>query len=117
MTPIQPVKYLIQVALPFIVLGALKSDLFFIPVGVIAGCLPFAKARTVLINYWQRLGLLLSRIVSPVVLSLIYYLGLTPLALLRRLFSEDLLVRKAPGSSNFKEVSAELKRDDFENLW
>ena len=38
---------------------------------------------------WARFGILLNRIVSPVVLALLFYLAVTPMALLMRLFGKD----------------------------
>lgn len=117
MTKKQSILYLLQVALPFILLGYFKNSIFFLPVALILCALPFKTLRSALINYWQKLGLILSKIVSPIILSIVYYIGLTPLALLKRLTSEDSLSLKRPTNSNFKEVSYSLKRDDFENLW
>jgi hypothetical protein len=38
---------------------------------------------------WARFGLLLNKIVSPVVTSLLFYLVVTPIGLLMRLFGQD----------------------------
>ncbi|MCE3011721.1 MAG: hypothetical protein LW878_01530 [Proteobacteria bacterium] len=70
-----------------------------------------------MIKYWQSLGELLSKIISPIILSFIYYMALTPLALIKRMTSTDTLTLKRPPHSNFKEVSQALQREDFENLW
>lgn len=113
----QSIIYLLQVALPFILLGSLKNNIFFLPVALIILSLPFHHARNNLIKYWQMLGVLLSKIISPVILSFIYYIALTPLALIKRFTSIDPLTLKRPVHSNFKEVSQSLQRDDFENLW
>lgn len=40
---------------------------------------------------WQRLGLLLHRIVSPVALALVFYLAIMPTGLVMRLFGKDFL--------------------------
>jgi hypothetical protein len=40
---------------------------------------------------WMKLGLLLGRIVNPIILSLMFFLVFTPIALLMRLFGRDLL--------------------------
>lgn len=113
----QSIIYLLQVALPFILLGSLKNSIFFLPVALIIIALPFETLRNSLIKYWQRLGVVLSKLVSPIILSVIYYIALTPLAFLKRMTSTDALTLKRPPQSNFKEVSQALKRDDFENLW
>lgn len=42
---------------------------------------------------WQRFGLLLHRIVSPIVLAIMFYLVVTPMGLLMRVFSRNTLKR------------------------
>jgi Saxitoxin biosynthesis operon protein SxtJ len=49
---------------------------------------------------WQRLGLLLSRIVSPIVLALLFYAIMSPVGLLMRAFGQDpLRLRRSPAES------------------
>jgi hypothetical protein len=43
---------------------------------------------------WTRLGLVLHRIVNPVVMALVFYLAVTPTALLMRLLGKDPLRRR-----------------------
>jgi saxitoxin biosynthesis operon SxtJ-like protein len=40
---------------------------------------------------WQRFGLLLHRIVSPIVLAIMFYLVITPTGLLMRVFAKNIL--------------------------
>ncbi|MCX6621819.1 MAG: SxtJ family membrane protein [Acidobacteria bacterium] len=40
---------------------------------------------------WMRFGLLLSRVVSPIMMAAIYYLAITPVALIIRRFGANLL--------------------------
>jgi hypothetical protein len=42
---------------------------------------------------WMRLGLLLSKITTPLILGLVFYLVISPIGLLRRLKSNDALAR------------------------
>lgn len=47
------------------------------------------------LNYgWRQLGVLLSRITGPIVLSLLFFLVVTPIALAMRLFGKDPLRQK-----------------------
>ncbi len=43
---------------------------------------------------WFRFGLLLSRIISPIIMGVIFFLVVTPTGLLMRLFNQDLLKLK-----------------------
>jgi hypothetical protein len=40
---------------------------------------------------WMRFGLLLSRVMSPVMMAVMFYLAITPMALIMRLFGANLL--------------------------
>ena len=48
---------------------------------------------------WTKLGLLLGRIVTPVVMFLVYAISVVPIGLLLRLFGKDLLRLKPADSS------------------
>lgn len=68
--------------------------------------LALALARPALLaplnGAWFRLGLLLGRIVSPIVLGLVFFVLLTPLALLARAFGRDeLALRRRAGATSF----------------
>ncbi len=62
------------VSLIFLTLGAINSKLLS----------PLNKV-------WFKFGLLLSRIISPIVMGIIFFLVVTPIALLMRLLKKDLL--------------------------
>lgn len=117
MTSKKEITYLLQVAIPFVILSVWKSLYFSIPVLAILISLPSEYLRRTLIKLWKYLGLALGRIVSPVILSLIYYLFLTPLALIRRLFGSDVLNLKQPESSTLKSVKRSSSLEDFNDLW
>ena len=69
--------YLISIALIFLVLGLLNSNILS----------PLNKA-------WIKLGEILGRIVAPVVMAIVYFIILTPISLLVRLFGKDLIGMK-----------------------
>jgi len=51
---------------------------------------------------WMRLGLLLSKIVTPIVMGLIYYTTVTPIGLIFRALGKDLLnIRKDPRAKSY----------------
>lgn len=43
---------------------------------------------------WMRFGLIMSRITTPVILSLVFYLVITPVAFIRGLLGKDSMARK-----------------------
>ena len=50
-----------------------------------------SKLLTPFHNLWLKFGTLLGRIVSPIVMFLVYFVFITPLAVIIRLFGKDLL--------------------------
>jgi saxitoxin biosynthesis operon SxtJ-like protein len=49
---------------------------------------------------WFKFGLLLGRIVNPIVMLLIYIIAILPIGLILRLFGKDLLLRKFDSSQS-----------------
>lgn len=67
---------------------------------------------------WRKLGWLLSLFVPKILLTLIFFLVLTPIALLSRLFGEkDPLSLKKDYTTMFKDHSREIDQDYFEKTW
>lgn len=110
--------YLFQLTLPFILLGLLKSYYFFIVVAIILFCMPFKNSRQFLIKRWMAFGDCMQGLVSPVVIGLIYFVVLTPLAVIRRLFSKNSdLKLVCPSESNFQDLEDENTQEHYKELW
>ncbi len=61
---------------------------------------------------WFRLGLLLGRIISPIVLGIVYYLWITPFALILRLFNKRFLTLEfEPDTESYWIIRAPAKAD------
>ena len=69
--------FLISIALIFLVLGLLNSKILS----------PLNKA-------WIKFGEILGRVIAPIVMAVVYFLILTPISLLVRLFGKDLIGMK-----------------------
>tara|TARA_B100001564_G_scaffold220367_1_gene185659 strand:+ start:1354 stop:1737 length:384 start_codon:yes stop_codon:yes gene_type:complete len=69
--------YLISIALIFLVLGLLNSKILS----------PLNKS-------WIKFGEILGRVIAPIVMAIVYFLILTPISLLVRLFGKDLIGMK-----------------------
>jgi len=86
------------IALLFLLTTFLKADLL----------LPINRV-------WMRFGLLLGKIVNPIVLGCIYFLLFTPISLLMRLFRRDeLRLKLVNRSSHWKE--RDMKKDGMDGL-
>ena len=60
-----------------------------------------SKLLTPFHNLWLKFGTLLGRIVSPIVMFLVYFVFITPLAVIIRLFGKDLLRTKFNKSPSY----------------
>jgi len=69
-----PNIYLIIISIIFLILGLLNS-----------------KLLSPLNSFWIKFGELLGKIIAPVVMAIIYFIILTPISLMVRLFGKDLL--------------------------
>ena len=67
-------KFFFILSLPFLILGLLNSKILT----------PFNRA-------WIKLGEILGLIIAPVIMALVYFVFLTPISLIVRIFGKDLL--------------------------
>tara|TARA_B100002019_G_C20815759_1_gene378114 strand:+ start:157 stop:540 length:384 start_codon:yes stop_codon:yes gene_type:complete len=65
---------------------SLVIAIFFLFLGLIN-----SKILTPLNKLWFKFGILLGRIVSPIIMGIIFFLVVTPIALIMRIISKDLL--------------------------
>ena len=72
-----PNIYLIIISAIFLILGLLNS-----------------KLLSPLNNLWIKFGEMLGKIIAPIVMAVVYFLILTPISLLVRLFGKDLIEMK-----------------------
>lgn len=68
---------------------------------------------------WWKLGQFLGTILTKITLTLVFYLLLTPIAFLFRIFNREiyLFFKDKSRDSFFKDVNVEYKKEDFEKLW
>ena len=88
---ISPNIYLIIISVIFLILGLLNSKLLS----------PFN-------NLWIKFGEILGKIIAPIVMAAVYFLILTPISLLVRLFGKDLIKMKF--SNNIKSYWIKRKK-------
>jgi hypothetical protein len=88
--------------LPLIRGGRIR--IWAIALGAVLALLAVAAPRSLapLNRAWTKLGLLLGKVVNPVVLSLLYLIGFTPMAVLMRAFGKDpLRLKLAPSATTY----------------
>ena len=103
----------------FIVNDSFKISIIF---GTLSACFGFIslfneKILSPLNKYWMYLGLILGKIISPIILGIIFYFLFAPIAIFFRIFGRDELrlkkkqknsywknrEPKGPGPSSFKQ--------------
>ena len=66
---------------------------------------------------WFKIAYILSLIIPNIVLGIIFYLILFPIALLSRISSNDPLVLKNKSKTIYKEVDKTFSKECFKNTW
>jgi hypothetical protein len=66
---------------------------------------------------WMKLAKVLSFIVPNILLSLVFFLILFPLALLSKLFNKDPLMLSPKYKSYFIEINREMEKSSFGKTW
>lgn len=66
-----------------------------------------------LVPAWESLGKLLGRIVTPVILAVLFYAILTPVALVHRIFRRDALKLKRQSESIFVSTNKTFTSEDM----
>jgi hypothetical protein len=109
--------YLLQLALFFLLFGFIFHKYLWFPAVVVVVCLPFRSMRSRLIISWSYLGVLMSKLTHPLFLGILYFLFLSPIAFLWRLFGNDTLSLKKPLRSTLEPVYEVNETQKFENYW
>ncbi len=85
-----------------------------IAIGIIGAFIPFLSKW---IHWaWYKLAEMMGFVMSKVMLSIVFYLILFPLAFFYRLFSKDAMQRKKK-ESYWTERSHQYSAKDLENIW
>lgn len=64
---------------------------------------------------WMRLGMLISQVTTPIILGLVFFVAITPIALIRRLLHKDSMTRGFDKTmSTYRVQSTKAERDNLE---
>jgi hypothetical protein len=111
---------LLTIATGFTVLYLFFNIKTFIYIAVGAGLIAlfWGKAAQVISWLWFKLGEGMGFISSKIILTLVFFIVLLPLAVLSRLFKNDnLLLKKGSQDSIFFDVNRKYSPADFEKMW
>lgn len=71
-----------------------------------------------IIRLWQKLTLLIGKVNGTIFLSLIFFLMVTPIGIVRRIFGSDVLgLKKRDVGSYFEDVEGEYDLEGAERVW
>ncbi len=116
----EPIKTVLVITVGMIVLNfVFKQELFLyiaLVVGVAGVASNFLAEK---INFvWMKLTWILSMIVPNILMSVIFYIFLTPLALFSKLFgAKNKLFLKNTSSSLFRDYEKTFDKSSFEKPW
>ncbi|MCE2705269.1 MAG: hypothetical protein ACK5BU_06975 [Bacteroidota bacterium] len=116
----QQIQTILVILLALLIGWKWTSDLLFFYFSVILSVVVLFSERAMFwIDFlWMKLTWLLSLIIPRIILSLLFYLFLTPLALLSRIFGDgDPLQMKKPVSSMFRVEEPLSGPTSFEKMW
>lgn len=124
--PSNPPKTLLTIAIGFFILALIalsKSNPIHVYLNTVVILvsligLTSRKASLVIEKYWHALARILSKIFPPIILGIIYYIALVPLALASRLFrKKDPLLMQKGYPSTFKVVDKQFDAKSMANPW
>jgi hypothetical protein len=89
---------------PWVVFGVLGAWALVAPLSL----RPFYRA-------WMRLGLLLSKITTPIVMGLVFYVVITPFALVLKLTGKDAMRRKFDDRDTYRVTRENIRENSLEH--
>ena len=63
---------------------------------------------------WMQFGLILSKITTPIIMGLVFFLVITPFGLIRRLIAKDPLARKFHDGESYRVPSEKIPAKNME---
>ena len=112
---------ILVIAMGLLLLGLIYDQKILLIISFSVGAVGvFIKPLASLISYgWDMLSKLLSFIVPQILLGVIFFFFLTPVALLYRIFKGDSLSLKRPrkGESMWHNREKSFSKTDLKNMW
>ena len=69
-------------------------------------------------RFWMLIGFIIGRVVSPIVLGIIFFLVFSPIAIIMRLFGRDELNLKSKNADTFWKIrSDKIKQESYKNQY
>ena len=62
---------------------------------------------------WMKVGLILNKFMTPLIMSLVFYLVITPVSVIKRLFGKDAMARKFSDADSYRVPSEPPKPENL----
>lgn len=115
-----PVKTILTITVGFLIVYLITSWTWAIATSLVIGLIGlFSTKLSEIVNFlWMKLTVVLSYIIPTVIMAIIYYLILVPIALLSRIVKrEDEMFLNSGHESTFVEVNRKIDADSLEKMW
>lgn len=115
-----PTKTVLTITVGFLVVYLITSWNWAIITSLIVGILGLFSSRiaSVINTLWMKLTMVLSYIIPNVIMAIIYYVILVPIALLSRISNrDDDMHLKNRGESTYVEVNRKIDAGSLEKMW
>tara|TARA_B100000809_G_scaffold38098_1_gene33326 strand:- start:16676 stop:17044 length:369 start_codon:yes stop_codon:yes gene_type:complete len=119
-TKFEPVKTVLTLTIVLVGVFIYKNSewILFVAFGIGTSGLLSNKIANTINLIWSWVATVLGYIMPNILLTGVYYLFLTPIALLFRVFGEkNSLILKNTVSTTFRDSNKEFKKNSFEKMW
>lgn len=113
-----PKTQLVMVVGLLVIAAIFQNELFaYIALGIGLISLVIPPAGHWLVWGWYKLALILSRVMNPLILGLVYFTFISPIAILFRLFGNDPMRLKDNKGSMYEIREKTYTKEDLEKPW
>lgn len=111
---------ILVITIGFLIIYQINGNNLFLYISLIVGIIGIVSEflTNKIVWVWDKLTLILSKIMPNILLTLVFYLFLLPIALLSRIFgNSDVMSLKNTKPSLFKDSNKSYTKVDFEKPW
>lgn len=99
------VAVLFGLVLPYLLGRPIPTWPWIIAAILIGWALAFPRTLRPVYRGWMRIGLLLGKVTTPIILTLVYFVAIVPASVVLRILGKDLLQRKRDDSESYRVPS------------
>lgn len=93
------------------------QELFYFALGVNLISLAFSSVALLLDKFWYGLAEFMGKYVSKIVLSIVYFFVLVPIATISKSKTKKSLMIDKANNTTFTSINKKYSKEDLKNLW